>query len=140
MTLYSSDNMYVVWVIGAILFLMAPFWFNPIAVFGKEEKGKIISVKIAERYNKDLITKAVKKVDIFEVTFEDEKGKIYILDLPRHTEKCFLVGDDIVSLNTFPIPISLTPHDNIACPYCGNVMPAVNKDCLGCGKYNIYRN
>ncbi len=140
-SLYSSSNLYVVWIICAVVALLIPLVFNPFAVFKNKKCGKVSKVNIESRLARSKNNaRGVREILIMTMTFVDKNERVHDLELDTRHEKCFFVGDEIILLNALPYPINLTKHDNIVCPYCGNVMPATNRECLGCGKFNIYKN
>ena len=141
LVLYSQDNTYVVWVLCPFVCLIVPLLFNPYAIFKNKKHGKITKLELDSRLVESKNSmKAVRETLVLEITFVDERERIYDVELGKQHQNCFFVGDDIIYLNSLPYPINLTEHDNVVCPYCGNVMPAVNRECLGCGKLNIYKN
>ncbi len=129
---------------GALLCLGAPFVFNPFRVFGNKSYGKITSIELQENLTtkKNHVNLAVKLDVVAQITYQTPKGKLRTVELADEYARCYQVDDEIIFLNALPYPINLTPHDMVACPYCGNIMPAVNKRCLdiNCKKLNIYKN
>ena len=140
-SLYSASNLYVAWCIYAALALIIPLLFNPFRVFKNKKCGQISDINIESRLTRNKNNaRGVREILVMTVSFVDKNGKHHDLELDTRHEKCLFVGDEIILLNTLPYPINLTKHDNVICPYCGNVMPAVNRECIGCYKFNIYKN
>lgn len=140
LSLYSAANTYVVFIVGAFLCLAAPLLFNPIGTFKNEKYGIVKRAEVRSCFVKRPGTaRGMMNSLVYTVTVLDEKEFTTDLDLPKHHEKCFFEGDEVVMLDALAYPINLTEHENVACPFCGNVMPLQNRDCLGCGRHNIYK-
>ncbi len=128
---------------GAVMCLSAPFVFNPFRVFGNKKYGKITSVELEE-----ILTTKRGRINLVAslnvvacITYTDTKGKRRSSSFNKEYARCYETGDEIIFLSGLQYPINLSPHDMVACPYCGNIMPASNKRCvdIGCKKLNIYK-
>ena len=124
-----------------VIALLIPLIFNPFKTFANDKHGKITSVKCEERIAKSKNSiKGIRTYLAIVIEYTDEKGNIRSIELPKAYEKCFFNGDLILLRDTFEYPFNLTPHDNIVCPFCGNIMPRINKECVECYNKNIYRD
>ena len=69
---------------------------------------------------------------IYTVTTPDGKKEELILPIPY--ERVFKKGDKIIRLSGMEYPVDLTPEELLICPFCGNIFPTENKDCIECGE------
>ena len=72
------------------------------------------------------------------VSLEAANGRRYKLELENRFQDVIREGDVLIQLPGIPYFVSKTPCDLVVCPYCGNMMPRENEDCIGCGRENIY--
>jgi len=124
-----------------VMALILPLVFNPFKLFANDKHGKITSVKCEARNTGSKNSmRGIREYLVVVIEYDDEKGRSHDIDLPKMYEKCFFEGDLIILRDAFEYPINLTPHDNVVCPFCGNIMPRVNKECVECYKKNIYKD
>lgn len=69
---------------------------------------------------------------IYTVTTLDGKREKLILPIPY--ERVFKKGDKLIRLTGMKYPVDLTPEELLICPFCGNIFPTENKDCVECGE------
>ena len=69
---------------------------------------------------------------IYTITTPDGKKEELILPIPY--ERVFKKGDKIIRLSGMEYPVDLTPEEMLICPFCGNIFPTENKDCIECGE------
>ena len=72
------------------------------------------------------------------VWLESANGRRYKLELENRFQDVVRVGDVLIEMPGIPYFVNETSGDLIVCPFCGNMMPRKNKDCIGCGRPNIY--
>lgn len=139
--IYSLVNTFSCLLFFVCICLLAPMLYKPFPLFLNKKSGKVTKIFYEDRLvqNHSRGIKGMHNVTLISLDLTDEKGRVRSLELDKKYERCFFEGDELVCLGALPYPINLTPHDNVACPYCGNIMPAVNKDCMGCNKHNIYK-
>ncbi len=73
-----------------------------------------------------------KNFSIYTIDTPDGKKKELILPIPY--ERVFKKGDMIIRLPGMDYPVDLTPEELLICPFCGNIFPTENKDCIECGE------
>ena len=73
-----------------------------------------------------------KNFSIYTVTLSD--GRTEELALPVPYERVFKKGDKLIRLSGMKYPVDLTPEELLICPFCGNIFPTENKDCIECGE------
>ncbi len=141
--LYAQAPQIPVLLFCIFICLIPPFAFNPLKVFGNKKYGVIKSIEILDKIttSKNTINLRIIHGTTAEITIEEPKGKKDVLELDGTYARCYWEGDEIICIDTLALPINLNPHDMVACPYCGNLMPAQNKRCIdiGCKKLNIYK-
>ena len=69
---------------------------------------------------------------IYTVTMPNGKKEELILPIPY--ERVFKKGDKIIRITGMKYPVDLTPEEWLICPFCGNIFPTENKDCIECGE------
>ena len=81
------------------------------------------------RYSMDMMQK---NFSVFTISSPD--GKRYEIELDVRYEKVFKKGDKLIRLTGMEYPVDLTPEELLICPFCGNIFPTENKDCIECGE------
>ena len=69
---------------------------------------------------------------LFTVTASDGKEATFFLPVPY--ERVFKKGDKIIRLSGMKYPVDLTTEELLICPFCGNIFPTENQDCIECGE------
>ena len=90
---------------------------------GVSRKGGVV------RYSMDMMQKTF---SVFTISSDD--GKTREIELDVQYERVFKKGDKIIRLSGMEYPVDLTPEELLICPFCGNIFPTENKDCIECGE------
>ncbi len=67
-------------------------------------------------------------------TISSDDGNTQEIELNVQYEKVFKKGDRIIRLSGMKHPVDLTPEELLICPFCGNIFPTENQDCIECGE------
>ena len=116
---------------------------KPQKLFGKVGIFQITDVKLIPRYitlKKGIVTtfadKGFRNFVVYHTV--SAKGHKRKFEYEGRYARAYEKGDMLIILPGIAYPINLTARNWIVCPFCGNVMPKENKECVGCGAKSVH--
>ena len=141
--LYYSTHQIALAVVGVGLALFALYKIADPRKNFKRRCGRVTEIKFFQTrvVNKNGFMNsytAMMDAVVLIVSLEAANGRRYKLELENRFQDVIREGDVLIQLPGIPYFINKTPCDLVVCPYCGNMMPKENEDCIGCGRENVY--
>lgn len=118
--------------LGLLLLLSRKPW----RTFGPNRAGRIETVRYEMRRipRESFIIRYVAETRCYiKCVCRDADGKPFTVFAEQRYEAVYRPGDRLLKLPGLPLPVDLTPGGYQACPFCGQIYPARNSDCTGCG-------
>lgn len=125
--------------VGILLIL----WQKPWRVFGSTRVGTIEEIRYELRRESNTKNPADRRYTSMETRnyikcfCSDGKGKRFAFLVDQRYEAVYRPGDLAVKLSGLPYPANLTPGEQTVCPVCGQIGPAENLTCTGCGRDGV---
>ena len=138
-SLYLKNYTKIALVLGGVLAMLLPCWIlKPQQFFGKCGLGRISEVANVSKRVARQNGVVVFYTDMHYRTFvvcrvELPNGRTLEYEYDKCYEPAFFKEDTLLVLPGIKHPINLTKHDWVVCPFCGNVMPCENEECISCG-------
>ncbi len=118
-----------------VAFMCKP-WF---AILAPIRSGRIVKLDVVtiqgSKDSKFLTTLAdvEKKHNMIKIIVEDDDKSSFVMTLKPQCAKTMRLGDELVKLPV-EYPIVMTAgNPKRLCPICGNIVPATETECIGCG-------
>ncbi len=137
--LYLQTPHAVILVLGAVIALAVAYRVGMphrhfICMYATVEKIEYIEKRVSRKGNIRGMTDAIVLVARVKIA----NGHIRKLEWPTQYDAAIHPGDAILQIPGIPYLLTLTPHDQVICPFCGGIMPRDNDYCVECKEINIY--
>ena len=105
---------------------------------GKITKISLVQKRVNNKNGMQFSYTAMMDAVVLVVSIETPGGRRYEIELSDQYQPCIKEGDVLLRIPGVPYFIIPNPQEMVVCPYCGNIMPRENTNCVGCGQENIY--
>ena len=143
LAVYLSCYIDIAWVYGVCFGLVLPwFIFKPQRLFGRVGVGSIVEIEhdsrtVSQYKGAKLFYSDLHHQNVMICCIKNTSGRKIDLEYHGRYARTFFEDDVLVMLPFVAHPINLTPHDWIACCFCGNIMPYETKICIGCYRQTV---